>query len=83
MFTVGKRYEFRVIEGGEETRFWGVVEKYEYPLLKLEDFDAKLEVRLVPPEGRASTKKVGSAKVAGRILNVTSPSFVSAEEATD
>lgn len=82
MFKVGKRYEFRMLEGGDEILFWGVVETYEHPLLKLEDFDpAELRIQFRPPAGPSTTQVIGNAeKVPGRIINITSPSFVSAVE---
>jgi len=35
MCEVGKRYELR--EGDSDVRFWGEIEKYEHPLIKLKD----------------------------------------------
>lgn len=66
MFEVGKNYEFRMIEGGDEVTFWGQIEKYEHPLIKLSDLH--LELRAVQK----------SETIHGRIINVTSPNFVSA-----
>lgn len=37
MFEVGKRYEFRILEGGDEITMWRVIEKYEHPLIKFSD----------------------------------------------
>ena len=71
MFEVGKNYEFRMMEGGDEVTFWGTVEKYEHPLIKLTD----------------SHFQVSGAKkamfVPGRIINVTSTSFNSAVQKTE
>ncbi|MDW9644482.1 hypothetical protein GOB48_22200 [Sinorhizobium meliloti] len=80
MFEVGAKYEFRMIEDGEETLFWGTVESYEHPLIKLEDTPAaKGEVTdteegisialIADPEGQP---------IIGAIINVTSPNFISA-----
>lgn len=72
MFQVGKSYEFRMIEGGDDVTFSGIVERYEHPLLKLEDatFSGAL--------GPSGTTKSMTEK--GRIINVTSASFVGAVE---
>lgn len=40
MFAVGKRYEFRMIEAGDEILFWGTVERHEHPLLKIANVPA-------------------------------------------
>lgn len=64
MFEVGRRYEFRMIEGDGEVQFWGVVEKYEHPLIKLAN---------IPP-----IDDVTDAELPGQIINVTSPNFISA-----
>lgn len=64
MFEVGKDYRFRIIEGSSEVTFVGTVEKYEHPLLKLADVE--------PSE-------FSPYRLYGQIINVTSPSFISAE----
>lgn len=69
MFEVGKRYEIRMIIGGDETTMWRTVEKYEYPLVKFADahFDARNDY-------------LPASTVRGEIVNVTSPNFISAVE---
>lgn len=64
MFEIDQEYEFNMIKGGDETRFWGKVERYEHPLLKLRD----------------TTLDVNGVKtlLRGEIINVTSPNFISA-----
>ncbi|KEC75399.1 UNVERIFIED_ORG: hypothetical protein GGD51_002494 [Rhizobium esperanzae] len=80
MFEVGSKYEFRMIEGGDEVLFWGSVVSYEHPLVKLEDTpalksqttstDDGFSISIVDdPEGRPTF---------GAIINITSPNFISA-----
>jgi len=64
MFEVGKRYEIRMIIGGDETTLWATIEKYEHPLIKFAD---------VPPDEFLNTEVLH-----GEIVNVTSPNFISA-----
>lgn len=70
MFEVGKTYEIRMIEGGEETTSWHTVERYEHPLLKLADVKFE-DDDIMGPAG---------AEMPGPIINVTSPNFISALE---
>ena len=67
LFQVGKRYEIRMIIGGEETMSWGTIERYEHPLLKFAD------VNIRPLESH-----LPDTTLHGEIINVTSPNFVSA-----
>lgn len=77
MFEVGKYYEFHMIEGGGDVTFWGIVEAYDHPLLKLED-ERSAGVSFVF-DGKVVGH--GGGNVArGQIINVTSPNFVSAQE---
>ncbi|MET4701924.1 hypothetical protein ABIE65_004973 [Constrictibacter sp. MBR-5] len=68
MFEIGKRYEIRMIIGGDETAMWRTVEKYEHPMVKFatEHFDAD--------------KYFSASTTPGEIVNVTSPNFISAVE---
>jgi hypothetical protein len=80
MFEVGKKYEIRMIIGGEETSIWRTVEKYEHPLLKFADVHhkpvgAKFESGR-PPTGADEFLK--ERTLVGEIVNVTSPNFISA-----
>lgn len=81
MFKVGKRYEFKMMaDDGEIGTSWGEVELYEHPLLKLKDVDLTNN-----PFHRAASRPPGkkgpqNAVIPGKIINVTSPSFVSAVE---
>ena len=70
MFEVGKNYEFRMIEGGDEVMFWGQVETYDPPLIKLFDVNINLNI------SQTSVQK--SQLISGRIINVSSPNFISA-----
>ncbi len=67
MFEIGKKYEMRMIIDGKETTMMGIVEKYEYPLLKLADTVVK-----------ASGGYLEAKTIRGDIINVTSPNFISA-----
>ncbi|WCR16993.1 hypothetical protein [Paracoccus alcaliphilus] len=81
MFEVGKRYEFRVIEGGDEVSFTGRIEKYEHPLLKLEDTAVEaLKIILTGPDGEDAKplSDMPARTFPGRIINVISPNFISA-----
>lgn len=69
MFIVGKRYEIRMIEGGDECSFVRVVEKYEHPLVKFADVD-------IPPD--FGPPGYEGSVIPGEIINVTSPNFISA-----
>ncbi len=66
MFETGQKYEFVMIKGGEETMFWGTIESYEHPLIKLADHETK------------DHEYLPSAFIPGEIINVTSPNFISA-----
>lgn len=77
MFEVGKEYEFRLIEGADETSFRGTIVEYEHPLIKLADPTAAMIVI----EGlEEEPVELNSLPRAGRIINVTSLHFVSAVE---
>lgn len=83
MFKIGTKYEFRILEGGEEVTFWGIIESYEHPLLKLADTElSQLRVHIQPSKGPARSEVIGGVgrKLPGQIINVTSTSFVSAVE---
>jgi hypothetical protein len=67
MFEVGKSYEFRTYDWGEESSWHGTVEAYDHPLLKLADRHLSDDSPFFP-----------SGSVPGRILNVSSPAFISA-----
>ena len=67
MFQVGKRYEIRMIIGGEETMSWGTIERYEHPLLKFADVNL-----------RSLESHLPDTTLHGEIINVTSPYFISA-----
>lgn len=67
MFEVGRRYEFHTREADEEVMFWGVVEKYDHPLVKLADTPALV-----------TGNRFGDETIPGAIINVTSPNFVRA-----
>ncbi len=75
MFDIGARYEFCMIEGGSEVNFWGTVKEYEHPLIKLEDSPT---INISMPPSKASKGKTTPSQP-GRIINVTSPNFVSAQ----
>lgn len=79
MFEVGALYEFRTIEGGDEVVFRGVVEKYEHPLLKLED-TGPVVVRTMDENGMVVSEAGDETVYPGEIINVTSPNFVSAQK---
>lgn len=87
MFEVGKHYEFRMIEGEDEVVFWGDVEAYEHPLLKVRDIPeheiaAPFRPRPAPGQG-ADTSSGTVSRQPGPIINVTSPHFISAIEKLD
>jgi len=67
VFQVGKRYEIRMIIGGEETMSWGTIERYEHPLLKFADVNVRTPESHLP-----------DTTLYGEIVNVTSPNFISA-----
>ncbi len=60
-------HEIRMLSDGDETMFWGTVERYEPPLLKLADHVTPKGDPFFPP-----------GTVPGQIINVTSPNFISA-----
>lgn len=84
MFKVGANYEFHMLEAGDDVTFWGTIETYEHPLIKLEDTKMP-EVHIVAHETGEIVRKLGNdGKVyPGQIINVTSPNFISAVEKTD
>ncbi len=79
MFEIGAQYKFCMIEGGDEVTFVGTVKEYEHPLIKLEDTPS-IAVRYISPEGsRKLPESHTTPSQPGRIINVTSPNFVSAQ----
>lgn len=86
MFKVGAYYEFTAAaDDGEGTvRFWGTVESYEHPLLKLTDEEMPDIVFQRHGAGEdeepISVFKGDGKKLPGKILNVTAPQFISAVE---
>jgi hypothetical protein len=73
MFEVGQEYEFRMIEGGDEVLFWGDIEVYEHPIIKLRDH-AFADPLLIGGVDRPPAEPV---IIPGKIINVTSPNFIS------
>lgn len=67
LFEVGKRYDFRRMIGGEETQMAGRVESYDHPMLKTADENFDADSKFFP-----------GGIVRGEIINVTSPTFISA-----
>ena len=79
MFEIGAQYKFCMIEGGNEGTFVGTVKEYEHPLIKLEDTPSRA-VRFISREGSGeSSEGHPIPSQPGRIINVTSPNFVSAQ----
>ncbi|WP_267550356.1 hypothetical protein [Rhizobium rhizogenes] len=78
MFEVGKSYEFRIIEGGEEKLIWGKVERYEHPLVKLED-EKPITVQFVTSLDIPAKEETIYDGAPGRIINVTSANFIGAQ----
>lgn len=56
-----------MIESGDETLFWGTVERYEHPLLKIADEPAS-----------EPGDPVQHGPINSPVINVTSPHFISA-----
>ncbi|HEV7247942.1 MAG TPA: hypothetical protein VGN93_13240 [Shinella sp.] len=86
MFTVGKRYDFRMIEAADEVSFTGTIEAFEYPLIKLQDAPRLKSETIETADGGLMITMVedeGAAPYPGRIINVTSPHFISAVERQD
>lgn len=79
MFKVGQKYEFRMLEGDGEVTFWGTIEAYEHPLIKLAD-SPPMEVRIAFGQDTADEVVRKTKGAPGRILNVTSPNFISAQQ---
>ncbi|RVO74425.1 hypothetical protein [Sinorhizobium medicae] len=80
MFEVGEKYEFRMLEAGDEVLFWGTIESYEHPLIKLEDTPA-VRGEAADTEDGYSFALVADPEgqpIIGAIINVTSPNFISA-----
>lgn len=75
MFEVGKRYQFRIIEGGDEGTFSGVVEAYNHPLVMLASH--KISPKFAPGLAPGETERRDT--IPGKIINVTSVHFISAE----
>ena len=85
MFNIGSRYRFQMIIDGEETSFSGVIERYEHPLIKLED--TNIERLRVVLHGEFNTNaeeeplfEAPAQVIPGKVINVTSANFISAEE---
>lgn len=73
MFEVGQEYEFRMIEGGDEVLFWGDIEAYEHPIIKLRDHEIT-DPLLIGGAERAPDERV---IIPGKVINITSPNFIS------
>jgi hypothetical protein len=67
MFEVGKKYEIRMIIGGQETTLWRTVESYDHPMVKFADAHFKKRNDFLPEK-----------TLRGEIVNITSPNFISA-----
>jgi hypothetical protein len=80
MYEVGAKYELRMIEGGDEMLFWGVVEAYEHPLIKLADTPAIRTETIDNKDDHsiAFVEDPDGEPIRGAIINVTSPNFISA-----
>ena len=79
MFEIGAQYKSCMIKDGSDVTFDGTVKEYEHPLIKLEDTPSRA-VRVISPEGsRKFTESHTIPSQPGRIINVTSPNFVSAQ----
>ena len=79
MFEIGAQYKFCMIKDGSEVTFVGTVKEYEHPLIKLEDTPS-ITVRFISREGSGeSSEGHPIPSQPGRIINVTSPNFVSAQ----
>lgn len=80
MFEVGAKYEFRVIEDGDQVTFTGTIENYDHPLIKLVDTPSMKHETV--HNGSNITIMViedpESPPYPGKIINVISPAFVSA-----
>lgn len=86
MFAVGKRYDFRMIEDGDEVSFTGTIESIEHPLIKLCDTPRFKSETIETSDGGlmiTMTEDNGAAPYPGRIINITSPHFLSAVERQD
>lgn len=75
MFEIGALYEFRMIEGGDDVTFFGTVKEYNHPMITLEDSPT---VHISMPPSKVPKSKTYPGQP-GRIINVTSPNFVSAQ----
>lgn len=84
MFVVGKEYIFRILGEGDDG-FKGTVEAYEHPLIKLAPPpSATLTIGgLDLGQPGDETVTLTSVPRRGKIINVTSSAFVSAEEVYD
>jgi hypothetical protein len=83
MFEVGAKYEFRILERGDDITFQGVVETYDHPLVKLRDSEPVVfQISGLGIDGTNGDPEIlgTSPSHPGRIINVTSPSFVTAQK---
>lgn len=85
MFEIGKRYSFVMIMDGEESSFSGHIERYDHPLVKLADTQidpVTINIMGMAPDGQTATLaqkiETDGYVIPGKIINVTSPLFVSA-----
>lgn len=78
MFEVGKSYEFRIIEGGEEILISGKIERYEHPLIKLED-EEPIVVQFVTSLDIPPREEKIFGGVPSRIINTASTNFIWAQ----
>ncbi len=78
MFEIGARYEFCMIEGGNEVVFWDTVTEYEHPLIKLKG-SPTINISVALEDSEKASKSKTFPGQPGRIINVTSSNFVSAQ----
>ena len=84
MFEIGRKYEFKMIEGDREIVFSGHVDSYEHPLVRLAEarHAPVLKAGGLPNLVEPFTAWEDMTVVPRRIINVTSPNFVGAVAAT-
>lgn len=82
MFKTGEKYEFHMMEGDSEVTFWGVIETYEPPLIKIADSEP-VTIQLTGGDDDEPKTLATIGAHPGKIINTHSPAFISAQVVQD
>jgi hypothetical protein len=82
LFKTGEKYEFHMMEGDSEVTFWGVIETYDPPLVKIADSEP-ITIQLVGSDDNEPVELTSIGPRPGKIINTHSSAFISAQIVAD